>query len=279
MISFERFLSGISNSIEARHSKLKPGRAYLMEQHTDLVDTAKVALSKISAGHILDVATGSGGFITFLKENLKDYSEITGIDRNEQSLKDAAKSHSQENIHFLWMDASLIDFADRTFDTVCMANSMHHMADLPKVFSEVMRVCKPGGYIIFREMYRNGQSETQLTQVLFHHWRAAIDTAKGITHNETFTRQQILEMSRKLGLQDLKYYDEIDLKSDPKDPDLLRRLDSIIDQYIQYSRGMDGGEELVRRGEELHQRVHEIGFHDASSLLLIGKTLIKEEMQ
>jgi ubiquinone/menaquinone biosynthesis C-methylase UbiE len=217
------------------------------------------------------VATGSGGFITFLKENLKDYSEITGIDRNEQSLKDAAKSHSQENIHFLWMDASLIDFADRTFDTVCMANSMHHMADLPKVFSEVMRVCKPGGHLIIREMYRDGQTETQLTHVLLHHWRAAVDTAEGITHHETFTRQQILELTGKLGLQHMKYFDEKDRKSDPRDPDLVRGLDDIIDRYIERSRTLDGENEFIRRGEELHQRVHEVGFHVASSLLMIGE--------
>ena len=242
-----------------------------MEQRTELVETPAKALSKTSGGHVLDMGTGAGDFISFMRENLQDYIDIIGIDCNDQLLKDARLTHNLENIRFQSMDAAYMDFSDSTFDTVCMSNSMHHMADLPRVLHEVMRVCKPGGHIIFREMYRDGQNETQLTHVLFHHWRATIDTAQGITHHETFTRQQILELSRELGLQNLKYYDEIDLQSDPKDPDLAQRLDSIIDRYIQQSRAMDGGEELVRRGEELHQRVHEVGFHNASSLLLIGE--------
>ena len=179
-----------------------------MAQHTEFVGTAEEALGKISGGHILDVGTGAGDFISFLRDNLQNYIDIIGIDSNEQLLKDARLTHNLENIRFQYMDAGRMDFSDNTFDTVCMSNSMHHMADLPRVLDEVMRVCKPGGYIIFREMYQDGQSETQLTHVLFHHWRAAIDTANGITHHETFTRQQILELSRKLGLKNLKYYDE-----------------------------------------------------------------------
>jgi 2-polyprenyl-3-methyl-5-hydroxy-6-metoxy-1,4-benzoquinol methylase len=242
-----------------------------MEQPTELMETSEQALNQISGGHVLDVGTGAGDFISFLRENMRDYIDIIGIDCNEKLLQDARLAHNLENIRFQTMDAARMDFSDSTFDTVCMSNSMHHMADLPRVLHEVMRVCKPGGHIIFREMYQDGQSETQLTHVLFHHWRATIDTAQGITHHETFTRQQILDLSRKLGLQNLKYYDETDLQSDPKDPDLAQRLDSIIDWYIQQSRAMDGGEELVWRGEELHQRVHEVGFHNASSLLLIGE--------
>jgi ubiquinone/menaquinone biosynthesis C-methylase UbiE len=242
-----------------------------MAQHTEFVGTAEEALGKISGGHILDVGTGAGDFISFLRDNLQNYIDIIGIDSNEQLLKDARLTHNLENIRFQYMDARRMDFSDNTFDTVCMSNSMHHMADLPRVLDEVMRVCKPGGHIIFREMYQDGQRETQLTHVLFHHWRAAIDTANGITHHETFTRQQILELSRKLGLKNLKYYDEIDLQSDPKDPDLQQSLDSIIDRYIQQSRAMEGGDVLVRRGEEIHQRVHEVGFHNASSLFLIGE--------
>jgi ubiquinone/menaquinone biosynthesis C-methylase UbiE len=242
-----------------------------MDNQYEMVETAEETLSKISGGHVLDVGTGAGDFISFLRENMQDYIDIIGIDCNEQLLKDARLTHNLENIRFQYMDAARMDFSDSAFDTVCMSNSMHHMADLPRVLYEVMRVSKPGGHIILREMYRDGQSETQLTQVLFHHWRAAIDTAQGITHHETFTRQQIIELTEKLGLQHLKYYDEKDLESDPKDPDLARRLDSIIDRYIQHSRAMDGGDELIRRGEELHQRVHEVGFHDASSLLMIGE--------
>jgi ubiquinone/menaquinone biosynthesis C-methylase UbiE len=242
-----------------------------MENQNEMVETAEEALSKLSGGRILDVATGGGGFINILKENLKDFTEITGIDINERPLEAARKSHSQENIHFLRMDATRLDFPDGHFDTVCIANSLHHMADLNSVLSEMLRVCKPGGNFFISEMYRDGQSETQLTHVLLHHWWGAVDMAEGIPHYETFTRQQIIELVGKLGLHHLKFYEEKDLEGDPRDPELIRELDGIIDRYIQRSQALIDGVKLCQRGEELRQRVHEVGFHGATSLLMIGE--------
>jgi ubiquinone/menaquinone biosynthesis C-methylase UbiE len=234
------------------------------------METAEESLGKLSGGYVLDVATGNGGFINFLVENLKDYREITGIDCNERPLEAAHESHAQENIHFMRMDAARMDFPDRHFDTVCIANSLHHIADLPSVLAEMRRVCKPGGHFIISEMYRDGQSETQLTHVLLHHWWAAIDTAEGIIHHETFTRQQVLEIIKKLGLDKLKYFDLKDLDLDPKEPELIQELDGIIDHYTQRLNDLDEGMELRQRGKELRQRVHAVGFHGATSLLVIG---------
>jgi ubiquinone/menaquinone biosynthesis C-methylase UbiE len=242
-----------------------------MEHQNEMVETAEEALSKLSGGRVLDVATGGGGFITFLTENLKDFIDIIGIDCNERPLEAARKSHSLGNIRFQYMDAARMDFPDRHFDTVCISNSLHHMTDLPSVFSEMMRVCKPGGRIIISEMYQDGQSETQLTHVLLHHWWAAVDNAEGITHHETFTHKQIMELTGKLGLQHPKYYDEKDLESDPRDPEVIGELDGIIDRYIQRSQALNGGAELCQRGEELRQRVHEVGFQGASSIFMIGE--------
>jgi ubiquinone/menaquinone biosynthesis C-methylase UbiE len=242
-----------------------------MNNQSEITETAEDALNKLSGGHVLDVATGGGGFINFLTENLLAYTEITGIDCNEHPLETARKSYGQENIHFQRMDAARMDFPNSHFDTVCIANSLHHMADLPNVLSEIMRVCKPDGHIIISEMYRDGQSETQLTHVLLHHWWAAVDNAEGITHLETFTRQEIIDITRNLSLHHLKYYEAKDLESDPRDPELIRELDGIIDRFIQRSQALAGGVELCQRGEELRQRVHEVGFQGATTLLAIGE--------
>jgi len=242
-----------------------------MSKRSAVIESAEETLSNLSGGHILDVATGSGGFITFLMENLKDYTDITGIDHNERPLEAAHKSHNLDNIHFKRMDAARMDFPDSHFDTVCIANSLHHMIYLPGVLTEIMRVCKPGGHIIISEMYRDGQSETQLTHVFLHHWWAEVDTAEGITHYETFTRQQVVEIIEQLGCHHLKYYDIKDLESHPRDPELIRELDGIIDRYVQRAQILEGREELRQRGEALRQRAHEVGIHGATSLLVIGK--------
>jgi ubiquinone/menaquinone biosynthesis C-methylase UbiE len=235
------------------------------------METAEGALSQLSGGYVLDVATGGGGFINFLMENLKDYLEITGIDCNEKPLDAARKSYSQANIHFMRMDAALMEFPDGRFDTVCISNSLHHMTDLPRVLAEMKRVCKPGGHFIIAEMYRDGQSETQLTHVRLHHWWAAVDTAEGIIHHETFTRQQVVDITHELSLQHLDYYELKDLDLDPKEPELIHELDGIIDRYLQRTESLDNGVELHQQGEALRQRVHDVGFHGATSLLVIGE--------
>jgi ubiquinone/menaquinone biosynthesis C-methylase UbiE len=242
-----------------------------MSDGNGLMKTGEKALNKLSAGSVLDVATGSGGFISFLMENLKEYREITGIDLNERPLEAAKKTHALENIHFQRMDAARMDFPDNHFDTVCIANSLHHMENMPRVLSEMKRVCKPGGHFIISEMFRDNQSDTQLTHVYLHHWWAAVDTAEGITHYETFTRQRLMVITGKMGLLNPKYYELSDLESDPKEPELIQELNGIIDRYIQRTQALEGGAELRQRGEELRQRIGEVGFRGATSLLMIAK--------
>jgi len=72
-------------------------------------------------------------------------------------------------------------------------------------------------------------------------------------------------------LQHLDYYELKDLDLDPKEPELIHELEGIIDRYLQRTENLDNGVELHQQGEELHQRVHHVGFHGATSLLVIGK--------
>jgi ubiquinone/menaquinone biosynthesis C-methylase UbiE len=231
--------------------------------------TPKDLIGHISGGKVLDVATGSGGFVGFLLEGLKDYAGITGIDVNERGAAAFAEAFKeQKNVRFEKMDAGQMTYPDASFDTVCIANSLHHMPDLPAALSEMKRVLRPGGTFIILEMYRDGQAETQLTHVHLHHWWGAVDRTQGVVHNETYTRGEIKEIIAGLGLQDMVTHDLNELEGDPKDPEAAKQLGDIIDRYIQRA---DGHPDLQQRGEELRQRVQEIGFHSAASLLVIGK--------
>ena len=48
--------------------------------------TPKEIIGHISSGRVPDVVTGSGGFIHFLLEGLKDYIEIISVNDNEEWL-------------------------------------------------------------------------------------------------------------------------------------------------------------------------------------------------
>lgn len=230
--------------------------------------TPQEILHQISANRILDVATGGGSFIHFLLEGLQDYAEIIGVDNNERAEAVFAESFRENpKVHLQMMDAQHLDFDDSSFDLVCISNSLHHLDPIP-VLNEMKRVLRPNGLLLISEMYRDGQTETQMTHVHLHHWWAAVDTVNGIVHNETYTRQELLDLVSELNLKDLKTFDLTDLREDPKNPDTLKELEPVFERYLQRA---EGHPELQARGKELKTRVKEIGFHGATTLVVLGR--------
>ena len=228
----------------------------------------KDILGQIAAGRVLDVATGGGGFVHFLLEGLSDYSEIIGVDNNDRAAAGFAEAFKENpRIHFQKMDAHQLEFDDASFDIVCISNSLHHLDPVP-VLREMKRVLRPGGHLLVSEMYRDNQTETQMTHVHLHHWWAAVDTVNGIVHNETYTRQGLLDLVSPLELTDISTYDISDLTENPRDPAIMEELAPVFERYIQRA---EGHPELQTRGAELRQRVEEVGFHSATALVVMGR--------
>lgn len=226
------------------------------------------ALEKIYAGRALDVATGSGAFIDFLRTHLKGYDAFIGIDMQEkagQAFKQAFQDDAR--IQYRQMDALRMVFEDASFDTVCIANSLHHFAEPEKVLHEMLRVLKPGGTLLLHEMFCDGQNDYQQMHVALHHWWAAIDRADGIIHNETWQRQMILDAIALLPLINCQYLDVNEEVENPLDEETMQMLDQVIDRYQQRAAALPA---LQQQGEVLRQRLHGTGFASAASLLVIG---------
>jgi len=229
---------------------------------------AKDLIGHIFGGKVLDVATGNGGFIHFLLEGLKDYEEIIGIDTKEGVGAVFTEQFADKPIRYQQMDAAQMAFADESFDTVCISNSLHHMPDLSHTLSEMMRVLKSGGYLIALEMYCDNQTQTQMTHVQLHHWWGEVDRTQGISHNETFRREEIVEMVAGLSLVEVRMLDLSELNENPHDPEILAEINPVIDRYIYR---VEGHPELQVHGESLRQRLEEVGFDGAASLFVIGR--------
>ena len=229
----------------------------------------KEILGQIHGGRVLDLATGAGGFIGFLDEGLADRGEIIGIDSDPAKAEAFAEAtRDRPRTHFEVRDAASTGYPEASFDTVTVANSLHHFTNPVAVLHEMLRVLRPGGWLIVFEMYRDNQEPPQMTHVELHHWWAAIDARRGITHRPTYARRELLDLVEPLGLADLKATDVSYPEDDPLDPESLAEMGTVIDRYLERA---SGDPELTARGIALRQRLAEVGIRGATSVCVVGR--------
>lgn len=235
------------------------------------MDTIEDVLRGIDGGRVLDVATQQGRFAQTLMENLRDYTEIVGVDIDEQAIEAAREALGQENVQFLVMNAEQLDFEAESFDTVSISASLHHLQNVQQVLEEMKRVLKPNGHFITIEMHRDGKTEAELTSIHLHHWAAEVDTALGRPHNSTLTRQELEDYVASLGLRDVEFHDYDDRDSDPMEGERIELLESVIERIVQRAEGASNGTELRRQGEALCRRLHEVGAQREPIVMITGR--------
>ena len=248
-------------------------------------------LGMIPGGRVLDVATGGGAFIDTLIKTLKSYDSFVGIDYcpsedSRAEMESAKKKFEGVPVSLLEMNAENLEFEDDAFDTVCISYSLHHLANVDKVMSEMRRVLRPGGNLILQEVYCDGeQTEAQKADRLQHEWGAKIDTLLGITHNKTFTRQRILSIVGNLGLEGVDVYDSTrsvdclfcDRKHQCEDPknratyhESIKDIDDTMKRIEDYP-DLEIRDLLMREGESIKEIISIHGIASASYVMVIGK--------
>jgi SAM-dependent methyltransferase len=233
------------------------------------MDILKEKLSKIHGGKILDVGTGVGQFTELLRENLGGYDEIVGIDNIERAREGFEKNFPQSNIQFMLMYAQDMKFEDESFDTVCISNSLHHLPNLKGVMDEMIRVLKPGGMFIISEMYCDDQSPKQMSHVYMHHFNAKINRCLGEFHNDTYTREEMVDIATALGLRFEDVFDFIfpgDTK--PQDDETIE-IASTCDRLMGRAVGLPNYDELKEEADKIKKYIIETGFASSTELMIL----------
>ncbi len=105
----------------------------------------------LAKGIVLDIGIGSGLNIPFYNKSNIDH--LYGLDPSEELLKIAkplAKKNELE-IEFLQCGAEAIPLTDQSIDTVLITYTMCTIPDIKLSNSEIMRVLKPEGQLLFCE--------------------------------------------------------------------------------------------------------------------------------
>lgn len=120
---------------------------------TEEYDTFYGWLNLSPGGHILEIASGSGGPALYLARKYR--CRITGLDINEEGIKAAnqqALDAKVTDIKFQSADVNQhLPFGNETFDAVMCMDSMNHFGDRLVVLREWHRVLKPGRRILFTD--------------------------------------------------------------------------------------------------------------------------------
>ena len=236
-----------------------------------MTDLFKEALGNLSGGRVLDLATGEGGFVELLAQSLKDYAHIVGADVDGPAAEVAAARYGQDSVFFVQMDGERMGFAAACFDTVAISASLHHLVAIPPVLAEVRRLLNPDGHFVLAEMHRDAQTAAQHTVIALHHWIADVASALGMVHNRTLSRQELVDHARSLGLDGVACYDTPPPVEDPMEESFIRELDAAIDRTLQQVADAPDPEPLLRRGETLRERLHQVGAQWEPVVIVVGR--------
>lgn len=220
---------------------------------------------------VLDIGTGTGDFVKTLDTVFGGSVHITGVDPGEEWLKQARKRFPQKNIEFLQMTGEKLEFEDNTFDVVTISNALHHLRDISASIAEMKRVLKLGGYIIINELHSDDLSESQENQKMLHHFKSFVDRLNGISHHETWTKKEILDIINSQGI-DVKLSFSHERMPEPNfDPEVL---DEKYKMMVGHLADLQGKPEYSLMQDKLpvfRKRLQKYGFQMAGQLMVVGQ--------
>ncbi len=134
---------------------LAPIDGFHTRGRTSTLEVAQLTDIK-SADLILDVGCGLGGTVRYLANRYQCH--VTGIDLTNEYISVGKKLNKLVNmdhkVELRQASALEIPFEDACFDIVWTEHAQMNIADKNQFYSEVARVLKPGGRLLFHDVFR-----------------------------------------------------------------------------------------------------------------------------
>ena len=130
--------------------RLNPGVLFqILAAEKSLIFAVRNIAQDVTAAKVLDVGCGGGGDLYQLLRLGYVPENITGIDIQQDRLLAARRLYP--SVHFVKGDASKMEFSGGAFDLVFESTMFATLPDeelSAKIAAEMLRVCKPGGYLM-----------------------------------------------------------------------------------------------------------------------------------
>jgi demethylmenaquinone methyltransferase / 2-methoxy-6-polyprenyl-1,4-benzoquinol methylase len=98
---------------------------------------------------VLDVCTGTGDLVGLLARQVGSQGKVVGLDFSDEMLSIACKRFAQiSQANFQPGDAMALPFTENQFEGAIISFGLRNVIDVQKTLSEMVRVVKPGGWIV-----------------------------------------------------------------------------------------------------------------------------------
>jgi SAM-dependent methyltransferase len=120
-------------------------------EQTQRLKARTIDLLALTNGQVvLDVGCGAGDEVRAMASIVGSSGRAVGIDGSALMIEEAWKRSrdGQLSVDFQQADAHQLPFADNTFDGCRVERTLQHVADPRRVVAEMVRVAKPGSWVV-----------------------------------------------------------------------------------------------------------------------------------
>lgn len=114
---------------------------------------------------VLEVSCGHGGGAAYVASYMTPRS-MRAVDRNPRAIELCKSRYQIATLTFSRGDALALEFPDNTFDAVINIEASHCYSDVPRFFSEVRRVLRPGGHLLYADFRQSNHCRAVLHRQL-----------------------------------------------------------------------------------------------------------------
>lgn len=219
---------------------------------------------------ILDVATGVGNFVQLLASLYDEYTSIIGIDTSSYAVTSATKNFAEnDRVTFQEMDGTNTTFEDASFDLVTLSNSLHHLSDPVATFEEMKRVVRADGYLLVSEMISNDLTPAQQSHLQMHHFAAEIDRYLGVTHNETYTEEKLLQILSEMPVHIQSSWPLSFPRQDGYTDEQINWLKQTLDRLVARVEDKEQNKHFQVKANQIKDYIDIHGFDSATTILVV----------
>jgi ubiquinone/menaquinone biosynthesis C-methylase UbiE len=112
---------------------------------------------------VLEIGSGRGGGAAYIFNRFGP-KRMVGLDISAQAIEFCNRRHALPGLRFLQGDAESLTWPAQSFDAALNIESAHHYGNIGRFFSEVERVLRPGGSLLFADCWASKAIEPLMEQ-------------------------------------------------------------------------------------------------------------------